>query len=229
MSSGPPTRETRDGPVGSTAAMPAPRTTIDPALDPGVRLMLAYQAGDEGAFDRLVETHSGSAYALLTRFMGPVAEREDLLQEAFLRVVRARDRYRPTARFSTWLYRILFNLCVNERERRGGRHERALSETGALSDAEKDGGRSLDPADEDAPEPWAELERRDVVAEVRRAIDALPDRQRMALVLAKYEELPYAEIAHVLDSSEKAIKSMIHRARENLRESLAAFLVEEEA
>ena len=79
--------------------------------------MLAYQRGDESAFDRLVEAFSGQVYALLTRFLGPVSEREDLVQEAFLRVIRARQTYRPTARFSTWIYRIVFNLSVNTRAR----------------------------------------------------------------------------------------------------------------
>ena len=152
--------------------------------DPGVRWMRAWQAGDESAFDALVEAYSGQVYALLTRFLGPRANREDLVQEVFLRVVRARERYEPSARFSTFLFRIAYNLS---------------------------------------------LERDDVVREVRAAIARLPENQRMALLLAKYEELPYSEIAEVLGSSEKAVKSLIHRARESLRETLAAYLEEEDA
>ncbi|HKX46117.1 MAG TPA: sigma-70 family RNA polymerase sigma factor, partial [Planctomycetota bacterium] len=98
--------------------------------DPGVVWMLAWQAGDEAAFDRLVEAYSGPLYALLTRFLGPVRQREDLVQEVFLRVVRARDRYRPTARFSTFLYRIAFNLAANERERSRFRRTRPLDAGG---------------------------------------------------------------------------------------------------
>jgi len=176
--------------------------------------MLAYQGGDESAFDRLVEGFSGQVYALLTRFLGPVAEREDLVQEVFLRVIRARQGYRPTARFSTWIYRIVFNLCVNSRARAGA----ADVSIEALA-----GSEAVDLPDEGVPEPSSGLEREDVVSAVQRAVAALPARQRMALILSKYEDLSYAEIADVLETSEKAVKSIVHRARENLRAVLAPF------
>ncbi len=184
-------------------------------IDPGVGWMLRYQRGDERAFDQLVESYSPRVFALLTRFVGASENREDLVQEVFLRVIRARADYRPEARFSTWLYRIVFNLCVNENERR--RPGRALDE-------ERD-----DSEDERVPAPGAALERADLVTSVRAAIAALPDRQRMALVLAKYDGLPYDEVAKVLGTSEKAVKSMIHRARESLRALLSPFLEEEVA
>lgn len=185
--------------------------------------MLAFQRGDEGAFDALVERYSGQVWALITRFLGPVAVREDLVQEVFLRVLRSRERYRPTARFSTWLYRIVFNLCVHERERRSG------SEVSLEASAEEEGHGGFDRADDSVRAPFEEMEQRDLIEAVRAAIAALPDRQRMALVLARYEEMSFAEIAEVLDSSEPAIKSLVHRARENLRVSLAPYLAEETA
>ena len=187
--------------------------------DEGVRLMLAYQAGDEAAFDRLVETYSPPLYSLLTRFLGPSPRREDLVQEVFLRLIRARERYQPTARLSTWLYRIAFNLAANERQRTDRRSESHLDETAAGPEW----------VDERADAPSAGLEQDDVVRAVRAAIAALPDNQRMALILAKYDGLSYAEVAEVLETSEKAVKSTIHRAREKLRESLASFLQEERA
>lgn len=193
------------------------------SLDPGVGWMLRYQRGDERAFDRLVERYSPRVYALLTRFLGPAENREDLVQEVFLRVIRARADYRPEARFSTWLYRIAFNLCVNENERRrpcASLDERASELHGGWQDGWQD---------ERASAPGTELEREDLVASVRAAIAALPARQRMALVLAKYEELSYDEVGRVLAISEKAVKSMIHRAREALRARLSAFLEEEVA
>ncbi|HJO26400.1 MAG TPA: sigma-70 family RNA polymerase sigma factor [Planctomycetota bacterium] len=193
--------------------------------DPGVRLMLAYQEGDETAFDELVQRYSGQVFALLTRFLGRRSDREDFVQEVFLRVVRARERYTATARFSTWLYRIVFNLSVNETQRRAGKDQVAMSTL--AKDHEDSGG--LDFEDENAESPSENLERLDVVAAVQAAIAALPESQRMALVLAKYEELPYEEIGRVIGSSEKAVKSMVHRARENLRASLAAFMEEEQA
>jgi RNA polymerase sigma-70 factor (ECF subfamily) len=171
--------------------------------DPGVGWMLRYQRGDERAFDLLVERYAPRLFALLTRFLGPAETREDLVQEVFLRVIRARAAYRPEARFTTWLYRIAFNLCVNEHERR--RPGASLEEHEGL----------LQPGvqDEHEPAPGAALEREDLVASVRAAIAALPARQRMAVVLAKYEGLPYDEVGRVLAVSEKAVKSMIHRAR----------------
>ena len=93
------------------------RTHDEHGVDPGVAWMLRYQRGDERAFDQLVESYSPRVFALLTRFLGPTDNREDLVQEVFLRVIRARADYSPEARLSTWLYRIAFNLCVNENER----------------------------------------------------------------------------------------------------------------
>lgn len=192
----------------------------DYTIDPGVRLMLAYQAGDESAFDKLVEAYSGQVFALLTRFLGNRAGREDLVQEVFMRVIRARERYQPTARYSTWLYRIVFNMSVNETQRAANAGVVSLDQTFGDSDD----GNLMQLTDAGSLDPSSELEREDVVVAVRRAIAALPEQQRAALVLAKYHDTPYAEIAEILGSSEKAIKSMIHRAREALRESLAPFL-----
>jgi RNA polymerase sigma-70 factor (ECF subfamily) len=194
--------------------------------DPGVRWMLAWQAGDERAFDRLVETYSPQVYALLTRFLGRKAAREDMVQEVFVRVIRARDRYEPTARFSTWLYRIVFNLAVNETQR-------SDSKEGLSLDAPIGGGAedraSLGELQRAVVEgPATGLERQDVVRAVRAAIARLPENQRLALILAKYHDYPYAEIGAVLGTSEKAIKSLIHRARESLRETLTPFLESEQ-
>lgn len=194
-------------------------------LDPGAQCMLRYREGDESAFDRLVELYSGRVYALLTRFLGPVPQREDLVQEVFLRVVRARARYEPTARFSTWLYRITFNLCANERERDAGRVHRSLENA---ADSESDGTFSeFSWEDERVDPPARAIEREDTVEMVKRAIASLPERQRMALILAKYEGHSYVEIARTLETSEKAVKSMVHRARRNLRTALAPLFEEQ--
>jgi RNA polymerase sigma-70 factor (ECF subfamily) len=194
----------------------------NPLEDPGVRLMLAWKAGDESAFDRLVEMYSGQVWALLTRFVQGQALREDLVQEVFLRVIRARDRYEPTARFSTWLYRIVFNLAVNETQRLGKRDVHSGDRRDDEGEFSRDGWSRI--ADESVVEPAEEMARGDAVTAVRAAIQALPQQQRMALILAKYDELPYDEIGTVLGISEKAVKSLVHRARESLRERLAPFL-----
>jgi len=197
------------------------QSTTDYSKDPGVELMLAYQGGEEEAFDQLVERYSSMVWSLLTRFLGQREAREDLVQETFLRVVKARDRYQPSARFSTYLYRIVYNLAINETQRR--RTHASLDQPSG-EDKDSTVGEAL--AGE-ATEPSAGLEREDVVVAVRAAVGALPEGQRMALILAKYHDTPYAEIAEILDSSEKAIKSLVHRARESLREQLAPFLQRE--
>ena len=184
--------------------------------------MLAWQQGDSEAFETLVHEFSGPVYALLTRFLGAHPGREDLVQEVFLRILRAKDRYQPSARFTTWLYRIIYNISVNETERRGRSSTLSLShsenEEGAPELADGRSGTALD-----------ELQRGDTIDAVRAAIAGLPKNQRMALVLAKYEDLPYCEIATVLDSTEQAVKSLIHRARETLRERLAHLLTQHPA
>jgi RNA polymerase sigma-70 factor (ECF subfamily) len=193
----------------------------DYTSDPGVRLMLAYQAGDETAFDQLVESYSGQVFALLTRFLGQKAGREDLVQEVFLRVIRSRERYSAGARFSTWLYRIVFNMAVNETQRVSNAGLISLDQTiGGMEE-----GHSLgDLTESDVEDPSAQMEQEDVISAVRCAIAELPEQQRAALILAKYHDTPYTEIAEILGSSEKAIKSLIHRAREALRISLAPYM-----
>jgi RNA polymerase sigma-70 factor (ECF subfamily) len=189
--------------------------------DEGARLMLAWKAGDEAAFDRIVELYSDRLWALLTRFLGPRPQREDLVQEVFLRLVKSKDRYEPTARFSTYLFRIAFNLAVNTGAKASERRTERLAQ----------GENQTDPlthmADAAAQEPFLDLERADTVRAVRAAIAALPEQQRMALVLAKYHDLPYDQIGEVLGTSEKAVKSLVHRARENLRVALAPYMAKE--
>jgi RNA polymerase sigma-70 factor (ECF subfamily) len=183
--------------------------------------MLAWKAGDEAAFDRIVELYSDRLWALLTRFLGPRPQREDLVQEVFLRLVKSKDRYEPTARFSTYLFRIAFNLAVNTGAKASERRTERLAQ----------GENQTDPlthmADAAAQEPFLDLERADTVRAVRAAIAALPEQQRMALVLAKYHDLPYDQIGEVLGTSEKAVKSLVHRARENLRAALAPYMAKE--
>ncbi len=181
--------------------------------------MLDWQGGREEAFDELVELYSPRVYALLTRFLGRRPGREDLVQEVFLRVVRARERYEPTARFSTWLYRIVYNMSVNETQRVSGAGMLSLDQSFG-----EDGAPLRDFQEAQTGDPTEALERSDVVQAVRSAIARLPEQQRMALVLAKYHDTPYVEIADVLGSSEKAIKSLIHRARENLRAWLEPYI-----
>lgn len=201
-----------------------PEASERSGADPGRELMLAFQAGQPQAFEQLIGLYSERAYALFVRFTGRHEGCEDLVQELFLRMWRARDRYEPSARFSTWMYRIAFNLAANAGER--ARHRQAVSLDGEvpLAGGAKEGVRLSDP---DAPQPDQALLRADVVREVQAAIAALPDNQRMALILARYEEQSHQEIGATLGISAKAVKSLIHRARETLRASLSHLIVED--
>ena len=188
--------------------------------DPGRELMLAFQQGADPAFERIIGLYSERAYALFVRFTGRHEGCEDLVQELFLRMWRARDRYQPTARFSTWMYRIAFNLAANEGERRKTRSSLSLER-----DALENGGGDWE--DDGAPQPSDAAQTQDVVQQVREAIAALPETQRMALILARYEELSHHEIGEALGLSAKAVKSLIHRARESLRSRLANMIAED--
>ncbi|MEM7411245.1 MAG: sigma-70 family RNA polymerase sigma factor [Myxococcota bacterium] len=177
--------------------------------DEDVQLMLAFAAGDESAFETLFERWSRPLLRYLERLVTDAASAEELLQESFLRVYRARERYRPDARFSTWLYRIATNLAWNElrRPRRRDPHD--------STDAPE------------APELGSALPAVDEVVDARRlseSVDAalrkLPERQRSALWLASVEGLSYAEVAEALDTSEKAVKALVHRARTALAAKL---------
>jgi RNA polymerase sigma-70 factor (ECF subfamily) len=193
-------------------------------VDRGAQLMQLWQAGDDAAFDELVHLYSGHVYALLTRFLGRShSGREDLVQEVFLRVLGAKERYEPKARFTTWLYSICWRMCINDSARSGRRRTGSLDALGV--DADGDGGAQF--IDESALDPSANLEQGDLARAVRAAIAALPDSQRIAIVLSRYHQLSHAEIASVVDSTEKAVKSLIHRARETLRLQLQPIVEEE--
>lgn len=172
-------------------------------------LMARVAGGDQRAFSRLVARHGPRAQALAHRFTGSAAEAEDIVQEAFWRVWRAAERWQPSgARFSTWLHRIVVNLCV-DRDRRQ-RIRRLLPFADAFDP----------PADE--PDQEHVLSDRDEIAAVRADILELPARQRAALLLSADGERSNAEIAKMLGATEKAVESMLVRARRTLRARLAA-------
>jgi RNA polymerase sigma-70 factor (ECF subfamily) len=180
------------------------------ATDEDVRLMLAFRGGDGAAFDALFRRWSGPLLRYLERMVRDLATAEELVQEAFVRVHGARDRYSPDARFSTWLYRIATNLALNELRRP---RRRALHRS---------------PDEDDAPELAAEGPGTEAVVDARRlgravaaALEELPEKQRAALCLTAVEGLSYAEVAEALDVTEKAVKSLVHRARSALAKRLA--------
>jgi RNA polymerase sigma-70 factor (ECF subfamily) len=174
--------------------------------DDDVRLMLALRAGDETAFDGLFARWSGPLLRYLERMVRDAASAEELVQETFLRLYRARERYEPDARFSTWLYTIATRLALNELRR--PRHHSAHYST----DAHDDGTAPVVLAD-DAPRADDVAHARAVGDRVEIALAALPERQRIALWLSAVEGLSYAEVAASLDTSEKSVKALVHRAR----------------
>jgi RNA polymerase sigma-70 factor (ECF subfamily) len=186
-------------------------------LDEDVRRMLAFRDGDLRAFDELFERWSGRLLRYLDRILRDTAAAEELVQEVFLRVHRARERYQPDARFSTWLYRIATNLALNElrRPRRRDPHESVDDEAGPVLAAA-------------TPAPDDVAHARRVGEDVEGALAELPERQRAALWLAAVDGLSYAEVAEALEVSEKAVKALVHRARSGLVQRLGARRGDEE-
>lgn len=180
--------------------------------------MLRLQAGKDDAFDVLVARYRGPVIHFLYRMVHEPGLAEELAQEVFLRVYRARKSYRPSARFTTWLFRIATNVALNAL--RDGRMRRARE--ASLDDA------ATRPKAARLADPGANPEKRMLEAErlkqIRLAVEALPEKQRMAVLLHKYQELEYAEIAEIFDCSESALKSLLFRAYETLRVKLKPLL-----
>jgi len=143
---------------------------------------------------------------------------EELAQEVFLRVYRSRQTYAAEAKFSTWLYRIATNLAVNH-----ARDTRGEKAGVSLDEPDQETGQAIDVADAH-PNVEQEIVRRERLAAIRKHVEELPERQRMAVIMHKYQEMDYREIAKVLKLSESATKSLLFRAYETLREKLAEFI-----
>jgi len=186
-----------------------------PEEDPDTLLMLRVREDDMQAYTLLVERFQHRVLGTIFRYTGDSAGAEDLAQEIFIKVFKARKSYEPVAKFSTWLFRIVTNLCLNEIRNRKLRPQLSL-----------DGNPLLDPGQEDTT--GSDLSRQELVAAVRKALDALPENQRMAVVLNKWEGQSYEEIGEALNLSVPAVKSLLFRARQAMKETLAGFLEEGE-
>jgi len=181
--------------------------------------MLRFQKGGRGAFEELVRRNTPKIHALIYRFLADPSMVEDLTQEVFLRIFRIAPRYSPSAKFSTWLYRIAANLSFNVvRSRRKG--------TPKPLDVGGDDGQSgpRDVPDPHLAPPGAAGDKAELRGQVAQAIEALPENQRMAIILNKYEDMSYQEIAAILQCSTMAVKSLLSRARTNLRRALRPYL-----
>src|SRR5579883_146582 len=184
------------------------------ALDYDAELMLRVKEGDGASFAMLLEKHRSPVVHFLYRMVQNQAVAEELAQEVFLRVYRSRGTYEPTAKFTTWLFRIATHLALNAL--RDGKNERAEARLdGEPAEAPARQVSDARPSVEQAMVNQARLE------EVRRAIAGLPDKQRAAVLMHKYEEMDYSQIAKALQCSESAVKSLLFRAYETLRARLA--------
>jgi RNA polymerase sigma-70 factor (ECF subfamily) len=182
--------------------------------------MLAVAAGDEAGYSYLVNKYHRQIIHFLYRMVHNEAVAEELSQEVFLRVYRSRESYRAEAKFSTWLYRIATNLAVNHA--RDTKHERT-AQTVNLDETDAESGSRPDVADDDLNVEQTML-REERMAAIRAHVAALPERQRMAVLMHKYQEMDYRQIGEVLKLSESATKSLLFRAYQTLRENLKAFV-----
>jgi RNA polymerase sigma-70 factor (ECF subfamily) len=183
-------------------------------------IMLELRAGNMSGFDFLIQKYRKPIINFMYRMVHNQAIAEELAQEVFLRVYRSRETYRAEARFSTWLYRIATNLGVNYA--RDNRHERTAS-TIYLDEADSETGTTPDVADS-TPGAEASLLRRERLNAIREHVLALPERQRTAVLMHKYEGMDYKQIGDVLKLSESATKSLLFRAYQTLREKLKDFV-----
>jgi RNA polymerase sigma-70 factor, ECF subfamily len=177
---------------------------------PEIEWMRRISEGDMEAFRLLVETHQSRIVGTISKMLGSDLEAEDLAQQVFIRVWRSAPRYKPTAKFTTWLFRITRNLVFNEmrRKRHFVDHADDLTE----------------PAERKERGPDQVLLEEELQTAIQDAISKLPETQRLAIVLRRYEELPYEEIAKVMGTTVPAVKSILFRARAELRERLAKYL-----
>jgi RNA polymerase sigma-70 factor, ECF subfamily len=178
--------------------------------EPEIAWMARIREGDMEAFRLLVETHQARVIGTISKMLGSDAEAEDLAQQVFIRIWKSAPRYRPTAKFTTWLFRITRNLVFNELRRK--RHFVENPEEVA------------EPAERVEREPDQVLLEGELQKAIQAAINQLPESQRMAIILRRYEDMSYEDIAKVMETTVPAVKSILFRARAELREKLAKYL-----
>jgi RNA polymerase sigma-70 factor (ECF subfamily) len=198
--------------VFSAGAGPDSQTDAD--------IMLRVKAGDQAAFEYLVQKYRRPMVSFMYRMARNSAAAEDLAQEVFLRVYRSRETYEASAKFTTWLYRIATNLAVNHA--RDSRHERPEVQV-SLDEPDDDTGTTLELPD-GSLNAEQQMVRRERMLAIRRKVEALPEQQRLAVIMHKYQQMDYRQIADVLKKSESATKSLLFRAYETLRDQLKEFI-----
>lgn len=188
--------------------------TVAATLERDAELMLRVRDGDSTCYTLLLEKHRGPVIHFIYRMVQNQAIAEELAQEVFLRVYRSRETYEPTAKFTTWLFRIASHMALNWI--RDGKNERSQESL----DQESSEGFARQVVDR-RPSTEQSMVKQAKMREVRKAIEALPAKQKAAVLMHKYDEMEYAQIAGVLECSESAVKSLLFRAYETLRARLA--------
>ena len=188
--------------------------------DPDAVLMLRVKRGDRAAFAELVEKYKQPVMNFVFRSLRDEIEAEDLAQNVFLQVYKSRSRYKQTAKFSTWLFTIARNLCLNELRRRSRHPAESIEET----QAEHEDQPQRQYEDKSQLAPPEQLLQGELSRKIEEALADLPENQRSAILLCRREDLSYEEIAGILKCSLSATKSLIHRGRETLKEKLKRYL-----
>ncbi len=186
-------------------------------MESDIELMTRVKSGDDAAFSELMRRHYRGIVNYIYRFTNNKGNSEDLAQEAFLRVYRSARRYKPEAKFSTWLYKIVSNLCITEVKTK--RKDQGVS----LDEIEENSGDLGDLKSSDAHDL---VFRREIGGAISEALRSLPERERMSIILCKYEELPYEEVADIIGCTVGAVKAYVHRGRMKLIQKLRPLLGE---
>jgi RNA polymerase sigma-70 factor (ECF subfamily) len=194
--------------------------TMPDQTDPDAALMLRVKRGDRAAFVELVEKFQQPLFNFVFRTLRDETEAEDVAQNTFLQVWKSRARYQHTAKFSTWLFTIARNLCLNEIRRRSRHPAESLEET----HAEHDDQPQRQYEDKKVFLPTENVLHGELSKKIEEALDELPENQRTAILLCRQDEISYEEIAEILNCSLSATKSLIHRGRETLKEKLKPYL-----
>jgi RNA polymerase sigma-70 factor, ECF subfamily len=203
------------------AGMPAAFSSAVGGESPSdAEIMLRAKAGDQSAFNYLVQKYRRPMVSFMYRMARNAAAAEDLAQEVFLRVYRSRASYEASAKFTTWLYRIATNLAVNHA--RDTRHERPEVQV-SLDEPNEESGTTLELPDGSLTAEQV-MVRRERMQAIRSKVEALPEQQKLAVIMHKYQQMDYKQIAEVLKKSESATKSLLFRAYETLRDQLKEFV-----
>ena len=212
-----------EGSTEPSASAPGAEVSYE-VLDPDVRLMLMVRDGNATAFEELVRRYQDRVLGVLQNVVSDREHAEDLAQDVFLRVYRARERYTPDAKFSTWLFTITHNVARNAIRQLSRRKEVSPGQTASSSDSSPAMSLEQMARAKSGLMPARQLDQLEIGEVVRQAMEMLPERQRMALMLAKFEEMSYQDIGDTMGLTVQAVKSLLSRARNNLKDHLQPYL-----